>query len=90
MSQPLNVRNANQSEDFSQHLRIIVLGKTGNGKSSTVNSLCGQKIFKVGSSPDSITEYCEAVTFEYFDRKILLVDTPGRNFFSWNNAFFTI
>ena len=72
-----NVRLAEEGKDYSNYLRLVVLGKTGNGKSSTVNSLCGQKIFNVSSSPDSITEYCEAVTFELFNRKILLVDTPG-------------
>ena len=49
----------------------------GLGEGYLFAFLCGQKIFNVGSSPDSITEYCEAITFELFNRKILLVDTPG-------------
>ena len=82
MSFATNVKKANQNGDFSQHLRVIILGKTGNGKSSTANSLCGEKIFNVGSSPDSITEYCEAITFELFGQKILLIDTPGFTIFN--------
>ena len=66
-----------EDKEYSDHIRVVLLGKTGNGKSSTGNSLIGENVFKTGSSVDSITTQCQAVTFELLDKKILLVDTPG-------------
>ncbi len=64
--------------NYSDYLRVVMLGKTGNGKSSVSNHLVGDRVFKTGSNSNSITQTCEAVTFEMLGRKILLVDTPGR------------
>ncbi len=74
----MNVKKAEKKGDYSDHMRIVLLGKTGNGKSATANTLIGEKVFNTGSNSDSITESCEAVSFELMGRKILLVDTPGK------------
>ena len=73
-----NVLKADKTQDYSDHFRVVLLSKTGNGKSSTGNSLIGENVFKSGSSVDSITEHCEAITFDLLGKKILLVDTPGK------------
>ena len=74
----MNVKKAEKKCDYSDHMRVVLLGKTGNGKSATANTLIGEKTFNTGSNSDSITESCEAVSFELMGRKILLVDTPGK------------
>lgn len=72
-----NVRLAEEGKDYSNHLRLVVLGKTGNGKSATINSLIGYKFLESGPSGAYVTENCIAVEFELFEKQILLVDTPG-------------
>ena len=70
-------RFARKDGDYSNHLRLVILGKTGNGKSSTGNSLAGRKLLKSGASGAYVTEVCQAIEFELSGKKILLVDTPG-------------
>jgi small GTP-binding protein len=73
-----NFEKASLTGDYSDHLRIVFLGKTGNGKSSTINQLIGEKVFTASADSSSVTETCEAVSFELSGQKVLLVDTPGK------------
>uniref|UniRef100_A0A3P9D0G7 AIG1-type G domain-containing protein n=1 Tax=Maylandia zebra TaxID=106582 RepID=A0A3P9D0G7_9CICH len=56
---------------------IVLLGKTGAGKSSVANTLFGETAFKMGHSPDSETSFCKAKSKLINGRSITLVDTPG-------------
>uniref|UniRef100_A0A3P8ND88 AIG1-type G domain-containing protein n=1 Tax=Astatotilapia calliptera TaxID=8154 RepID=A0A3P8ND88_ASTCA len=57
--------------------RIVVLGKTGAGKSSFANTLCRQPVFEVDHTPSSGTKECQAKFMSVSGRMVLFIDTPG-------------
>ncbi|XP_045919823.1 uncharacterized protein LOC123979790 isoform X1 [Micropterus dolomieu] len=57
--------------------RIIVLGKSGCGKSSLANTIFGEKLFTTNNSPNSGTRTCQAETKSVNGRSITLIETPG-------------
>ncbi|KAG8006049.1 GTPase IMAP family member 7 [Nibea albiflora] len=57
--------------------RIVILGKTGAGKSSLANTIFGEKLFQVNHTFNSGTRRCEAKTKSVNGRGITLIDTPG-------------
>ncbi|KAL3974136.1 11-cis-retinol dehydrogenase [Sarotherodon galilaeus] len=76
-----------QREDVSQSeagtakaeagFRIVLIGKTGAGKSAAGNIILRERIFRSALSSSTVTLECQKETREFEGQALAVVDTPG-------------
>ncbi|CAF0889208.1 unnamed protein product [Rotaria sp. Silwood1] len=58
-------------------IRMVLLGRTGTGKSSVGNTILGGKFFVAKKAPVGVTTQCASGARDFENKRLFIVDTPG-------------